>query len=1192
MQDERKRATVLFRLAASLSLLIGAVSNASGERLPIKAYTIENGLVHNRVKRIVQDSRGFLWFCTGGGLSRFDGSQFVTYSVDDGLPAPSLNDIVEAGDGVYWVATNSVGVVRFDLTSGNSSPPAPNRSRFALYSVSSEPVTNRVNVLFRDGSGMLWAGTDGGLFRLDERAGAKTFEPVSLGITSHPDIQVQVWALSSDPAGDLWIGTKFGLLRRKPDGRLTHYAIAPSSNDDNVTAVIVDARGNLWLGHRTGLITFNPASASTEDHQPTVARALPADARRYTTADGMDSDNVLAVFQSADRRLWIRTFGRSLTEFDGRRFRSYAVGDHVGEIVGALTEDREGNLWLGSRAMGALKILRQGWSTYDEADGLGESVASVFENRDGELYINSSGWRISRFDGQRFTTVRPAFPATLTTSGWRTVTGMLVDHTGQWWFATREGLYRFGKVARFEQLAGAQPIAIYRARDGLVDDDVTRLFEDSRGDIWIASWVPAREVLVRWDRATGTFHRYGEKDGLRPFVTGLSFAEDTSGNVWIGFREGGLARYRNGRFTIITAAAGVGTGSVNGLYADQTGRVWAAVNGRGVWRIDDPSADPPRVARYTKAEGLTTDSVLSLTGDLRGRIYITGPRGIDRLEPASGRITHYSTADGLAGGEFTSATHDRSGALWFCTTSGLSRLTPTGEERVWPPPIRIGALRVAGIAQPLSPLGEAQMSPLRLKPSQNNIQIDFFALAFRAGETLRYQYRLEGASADWSAPAAPRSVDFASLSPGTYRFLVRAVTTAGIESPSPATVTFEILPPIWQRWWFLTITATIGAAAVVAFTRSRYRRVATLRESEERFRTLAETASDAIITIDDAGRIVLVNHAVEKVFGYGREELLGAELTMLMPASVRPRHQEGFARYQRTGERTIGWETIAVPGRHKRGHEIPLEISFGEFIRNNRRFFTGIARDVTERKRAEEALRRNREERLAELERVRKRIATDLHDDVGSSLTRISLLSEVVRRQVREADGSVVDALSSIAALSRELVDSMSDIVWAINPSKDHLSDLAQRMRHFVSDLCTAREIQLRFRTPPPECDIAVGANVRREVFLLFKEAVNNLVRHSRCSEAELEFSINPGGLVLRVSDNGHGFNLAAASDGHGLRSMRERTEALGGTLEVVSQPGRGTLLVFTILLADRVGTPADQAPATDTETAPYINMR
>ena len=237
-------------------------------------------------------------------------------------------------------------------------------------------------------------------------------------------------------------------------------------------------------------------------------------------------------------------------------------------------------------------------------------------------------------------------------------------------------------------------------------------------------------------------------------------------------------------------------------------------------------------------------------------------------------------------------------------------------------------------------------------------------------------------------------------------------------------------------------------------------------------------------------------------------------------------------------------------GVRKEGSEFPLEISFGEFTQNNRRFFTGIIRDVTERKRAEEALRRSREERLVELERVRKRIATDLHDDVGSSLTRISLLSEVVRRQVDPVNPGVAEPLSSIAGLSRELVDSMSDIVWAINPTKDHLSDLSQRMRHFVSDVCTARQIEFQFRTPPADSDIAVGANVRREVFLLFKEAVNNMVRHSGCSTADLEFSVTAQGLVLRISDNGRGFDAEAESAGHGLRSMRERTAALGGHLD------------------------------------------
>ena len=129
-----------------------------------------------------------------------------------------------------------------------------------------------------------------------------------------------------------------------------------------------------------------------------------------------------------------------------------------------------------------------------------------------------------------------------------------------------------------------------------------------------------------------------------------------------------------------------------------------------------------------------------------------------------------------------------------------------------------------------------------------------------------------------------------------------------------------------------------------------------LHETENRFRTLAETASDAIITIDEAGSIAFVNPAAEKVFGYSQGEMLAADLANLMPEYLRHLHGVGFARYKETGKRHLSWETIELPGLHKNGNEIPLELSFGEFTQGDKRFFTGIARDITDRKRSEEAL--------------------------------------------------------------------------------------------------------------------------------------------------------------------------------------------------------------------------------------------
>jgi ligand-binding sensor domain-containing protein len=168
------------------------------------------------------------------------------------------------------------------------------------------------------------------------------------------------------------------------------------------------------------------------------------------------------------------------------------------------------------------------------------------------------------------------------------------------------------------------------------------VFEDSRGDIWIASWVPAREAAVRWERATGRFHRYSDKHGLRPFTSVVSFGEDGAGNLWIGLREGGLARYRGGRFTMLARDDGLPVGGVNGIYRDPSGRLWAAVSRGGLYRIDNPEADRPRVAVYTTADGLAADVAAAVTGDASGRIYLGTPRGVDRLDPKTGQVQHYS----------------------------------------------------------------------------------------------------------------------------------------------------------------------------------------------------------------------------------------------------------------------------------------------------------------------------------------------------------------------------------------------------------------------------------------------------------------------------------------------------------------------------------------------------------------------
>jgi signal transduction histidine kinase len=232
-----------------------------------------------------------------------------------------------------------------------------------------------------------------------------------------------------------------------------------------------------------------------------------------------------------------------------------------------------------------------------------------------------------------------------------------------------------------------------------------------------------------------------------------------------------------------------------------------------------------------------------------------------------------------------------------------------------------------------------------------------------------------------------------------------------------------------------------------------------------------------------------------------------------------------------------------------------------------------------EAKSAEESLRRAREEQIKELEAVKTRIATDLHDDIGSSLTQIAILSEVARAGPVKTNGGSSEILQRITDVSNELVGVMSDIVWAINPAKDRFGDLTQRMRRIASDMLSPKGILVHFRSREEDKGLVVKTNIRREVFLIFKESVTNIAKHSEAKNIFVDLEVSNGLLHLRIEDDGKGFGIlhgsiddTLASDelgGNGLRNMRRRSSEMNGVFDVESAVGRGTIVRLTLPTAE-----------------------
>lgn len=1053
-----------------LWLLASAAARA--ERLPVRIYTSSDGLGSSFVNNLMRDSHGFLWLCTRDGLSRFDGSRFVTYQVGDKSAPPGIEQILETRAGIYWIVTTG-GLYRFDPDA-----PATNKTHHTDQpTLNAEPVSEQRGTLYEDRRGNLWSGGNG-LYRLEEKDGKVSSRKVELKLPVNSSPEFAITAIREGQDGSLWLITSRGLVRRLPDEREIFYS-AGASRADTLTSVLEDREGRIWLGRISGVYVIKPepldelagfgdltvreldflAKVQSHDEKGASLPAEPGSIIKY--ADFGSSFLGKYLYQTADGHIWISA-GDGVIEYDGQTFRQYTTEQGLLKGAGRMVEDTSGNLWLGWTS-GLMRLDRRGLTTYDLADGLGNlSILDINETHDGKLYVAASDFSLSQFDGEGFQTIRPTLPPgakALWTSN-----PIFQDRAGEWWILTSEKLYRFAASPDFNALAQQRPRAVYTSRDGLKSDQMFHVFEDSKGDLWISARgaSAAQFGLSKWDRAAESFYTFSTTDGFPADKSPSAFAEDRDGNLWFGFYEGGLARYARGRFSEYAAADGLPDGFITDLHLDRQGRLWTASALNGLSRVDDTTAAHPSFANYTTDNGLASNNVRSLTEDLYGNIYAGTARGVDKLSPDATRVRHYSIKDGLSGDFVSAAFRDRSGALWFGTRNGLSRLIPEADTDAPSPPVRFDALRIAGESRPVPELGGTEVSGLELAPAQNNLQIDFFGIDFNAGETLRYQYMLEGADAGWSAPTEQRTVNYANLAPGSYRFLVRAFKPEGSNAQNPATISFRILPPVWKRWWFLTLAALLIGLAL--FRLDRYR----------------------------------------------------------------------------------------------------------------------VAR-LDERRRAEEALRRVKEERLRELERVRARIATDLHDDIGASLTQIVVLSEVARQQSAGGEHTPSEQLAKITDVSNELVEAMSDIVWAINPKKDHLSDLVQRMRRFASDIFSSCGIKLILRASDINGDAQLGANVRRELFLIFKESVNNIARHSGCTEANVEFYSESDYLVLKLSDNGKGFEPAQINadnetrrGGNGLTSMRRRAQELGGTFEINSAPGKGASILLRVPLGQ---PPAPENP-------------
>ncbi|MEM8930070.1 MAG: two-component regulator propeller domain-containing protein [Acidobacteriota bacterium] len=729
------------------------------EQYSHRIWDLHDGLPHDSVRAIVQDTEGYLWLGTQAGLARFDGRRFEVY---DRSTHPILGDgHIEAlafdARGSLWIGTYH-GLLRFS------------QGRMRRFEVADGLPGSRILSLRADGE-TLWIGTyEGGLARL--RGGRITPFRDAGGVV-HPIVP----DVAKDPRDDsLWVATFGGLhhfdSRRPgvldmPTGLLSQRIWDLQPRDD----------GSLWVATDRGLHHL-------------VDGAVRAS---FTPADGLSHARTLSVLEDRHGQIWVGTFGGGLNRLglDGRWSHLKPPVRGHDAIFWTLFEDREGNLWGGTLLDGLHRFRAGAFTLFDPTQGLAPGVADLAERPGGELLFAIPGRGLVELDLAQQRSRRWATEDGLPSD--EIVAIEIVDETV--WVADREHLWWHTVDAP----------AWHRLRD--VPSGIHDLTVSPDGSLWIATGDGAFRV-----DSDATFdervERFGRADGL-PTDDLRLLHHDRVGRLWLIGRDSltlDSGADREGapstpRFRSLTLGSDLIRAPITALWGEADGDLWIGTAGDGLVRLaaDDTTRSDPTPQMLTTLDGLIDDNIDELRGDDQGHLWINGSRGVARLpidaleaklaDPSRPLVqTAYHRSDGLGGPAHGAASlRDSRGRLWFATAEGVAMVDPALLVEPALPTPRIEALLVDGRAIPLTP-------PPKLDPAHRDVELRFSAPALTARDRIRLRHRLIGLDETWVDAGDERTAELTHLPAGRYVFEVVASGADSEQTSRRARLAFEVEP--------------------------------------------------------------------------------------------------------------------------------------------------------------------------------------------------------------------------------------------------------------------------------------------------------------------------------------------------------------------------------------------------------------
>lgn len=976
----------------------GASSNPGALPYNVRCWQTDEGLPQNSVYSIAQTQDGYLWVGTRQGLARFDGVRFIPV---DASAAPELRHswitaLCAARDGSLWIGTDAQGLMRLQ------------HGKVERFTHADGLANVQIRCLYEARDGSVWIGTGAGLNRFQN--GKLSLLTQAQGLADN-----RVQALSESMLGFLCVATRRGLNTITPSGEIKNSVTFGTNWTANaLRAVCCDEQGQLWVSSAVGL--------SRMDGNETIF---------FGSDEGLPDQVINAIHEDHNGQVWVGTYS-GLGRFVHGKFVKRPRRDGVfGDLIYTIVEDREANLWVGGRD-GLYRLTPARFTTFTTDQGLTHNnVMSVCEDHQGTIWLGIWDGGLNSLKSGKVT----AYKA-VNTAVRDSVLSLHEDHQGTLWAGLdwNGGLTRF-KDGRWEAMPN---------RPGVPKEAILVIAGEPETGLWLGTRSGV-SVLCQTNCIT-----YGRRNGLNGAVSALS--PDEHDGYWVGTALG-LYHWQNGQFTRLTTNDGLSTNAVGALYLDHDHALWIGTQGGGLNVLRNG-----KIMACTTRQGLFSDEIYEILEDDFGFFWMSCRRGIFRVSRheledffhgTSKMVTcvAFGKADGLLsvqcnGVAKPSGWKSHDGRLWFPTIHGVVAVETRIKTNARPPNVmleeiiadrnhvsrRLGAQENQSTVTAFEvhcpdPLFTAEASEdpdQEIPPGRGDLEIHYTALSFQAPEKVLFRYRLEGADADWSDPTSQRVVRYHNLTPGHYRFEVKACNNDGIWNETPATLAIVLQPQVWQTVWFRGSVVFLVALLLVMVFRLRVARV-------------------------------------------------------------------------------------------------------------------------------------------RELERLRVEIAANLHDDVGARLTKVAMLTEFLDQQAGNAE-SLKPQIQSIFRATREVIRGMDEVVWTINPKNDTLEDLANYVFQYAQDYFQNTGLRCRFDLPAQLPRRVLSTQLRHNLFMAFKEALNNVLKHAGATEVRVSLAIEDLRVTLSISDNGSGFAPALVGPGgDGLGNMRQRLERVGGRVLLESAPGQGT---------------------------------